>query len=105
MIVVSGRGEDIATELWLPVHLWPSFIALSNNWRKVIAQPYYNFQWDINYINYVLCCIDIMNACLIIICSNYTSNNWLLLLPLSMPKLYQLGSSFDDVVAQPMLKS
>ena len=39
MIAVDGRGEDMATELWLPVHLWASFIALNNNWYKVTAQP------------------------------------------------------------------
>ena len=85
MIVVDGRGEDMATELWLPVHLQPLFIALSNNWPKIITLPWHNFQWEINHNNYVFCCIDIMNACLIIICSDCTSNNWLLLLPLSMP--------------------
>ena len=42
----------MATELWLPVHLWASFIAPSNNnWCEVIAQFWH-----------VLCCIDIMNA-------------------------------------------
>ena len=77
----------MATELWLPVHLWASFIALSNNWCKIIAQPWHNFQWELNHNNYVFCCIDIMNAYLIIIYSNCTSNKWLLLLPLSIPKL------------------
>ena len=77
MIVVDGRGEDMATELWPPVHLSVSFI--------IGVKLLLSLGIISNGKSYVLCCIDVMNACLI--CSDCASNNWLLSLPLSMPKL------------------
>ena len=47
----------------------------------VIAEPWHNFPMG-NKSYYVLCYNDTMKACLI--CGDCTSNNWLLLLPLSM---------------------